>query len=67
MTEEILISLALIIILGIFGQWVGWRIRLPAILILLLFGLIAGPITGLIHRTRSWAIWFSQSFPFQSP
>jgi NhaP-type Na+/H+ or K+/H+ antiporter len=49
MTEEILISLALIIILGIFGQWVGWRIRLPAILILLLFGLIAGPITGLIH------------------
>ncbi len=49
MTETFLFSLAAIIILGIFGQWVGWRIRLPAILVLLLFGLLVGPVTGLIN------------------
>ncbi len=42
------IALAAILFLGIGAQWIAWRIRLPAILLLLLVGLIAGPATGLL-------------------
>lgn len=30
------------------AQWVAWRVRLPAILFLLIFGMLAGPVTGLL-------------------
>lgn len=30
------------------SQWLAWRLRLPAILFLLLSGLLAGPITGIL-------------------
>lgn len=48
MSEDLLFQLASIIIIGIFAQWVGWRIRLPSILLLLLAGIIAGPVTGFL-------------------
>lgn len=38
-----------IIILGVFAQWVAWRLKLPSILLLLLFGFVAGPVTGFIE------------------
>jgi len=41
-TESILLSLAVVLVLGVFAQWLAWRLRLPSILLLLLFGLIAG-------------------------
>jgi len=44
-----LISLGSIIILGIAAQWLAWRLKFPSIILLLLFGLIAGPITGFLH------------------
>ena len=48
MGEEILVGLAAIIILGILAQWFAWRLHLPAILLLLIFGIIAGPVSGLV-------------------
>jgi NhaP-type Na+/H+ or K+/H+ antiporter len=42
-----MIELAGIIILGIVAQWVAWRLKLPAILPLILIGLIVGPIATL--------------------
>ncbi|MCZ6639396.1 MAG: cation:proton antiporter [Candidatus Dadabacteria bacterium] len=48
MSEHLLMGLAAIIVLGIGAQWLAWRISLPAILLLLIFGFIAGPVTGLI-------------------
>lgn len=42
------IAIAAILFLGMGAQWMAWRIRLPAILLLLLVGLVAGPATGLI-------------------
>jgi len=48
MNEHLLIGLANIIILGILAQWLAWRLHLPAILLLLLFGIIAGPVAGVI-------------------
>lgn len=49
MTEELLIALATIIVLGILAQWIAWRIKLPSILLLLTFGFIAGPVLGFLH------------------
>lgn len=49
MSESDLIQLAVIILLGILAQWIGWRMRLPSILILLVFGILAGPVFGLLH------------------
>ncbi|MCK5431334.1 MAG: cation:proton antiporter, partial [Gammaproteobacteria bacterium] len=48
MDSHILISLAGIGVLGIACQWLAWWARLPAILFLLLCGMIVGPVTGLL-------------------
>ena len=42
-----MLELAGIIILGIIAQWVAWRLKLPAILPLILIGLMVGPIATL--------------------
>lgn len=36
--------LALVLILGVLAQWVAWRLKVPSILALLLFGFVAGPV-----------------------
>lgn len=41
-----MVELAGIIILGIFAQWVAWRLKIPAILPLILIGLLVGPIAA---------------------
>ena len=47
--EHLLVGLASIVILGIGAQWVAWRLRLPAILLLLVVGFLAGPVFGVIN------------------
>ncbi|MGP1991778.1 cation:proton antiporter [Zobellia laminariae] len=42
-----MVELAGIIILGILAQWFAWRLKLPAILPLILIGLLVGPIASL--------------------
>lgn len=42
-----MLELAGIIILGIIAQWMAWRLKLPAILPLILIGLLVGPISTL--------------------
>jgi NhaP-type Na+/H+ or K+/H+ antiporter len=42
-----MLELAGIIILGIIAQWVAWRLKLPAILPLILIGILVGPIATL--------------------
>lgn len=49
MDHSILISLSSIVILGVIAQWFAWRFHLPAILLLLVLGFIAGPWTGLVE------------------
>ncbi|MFT4997821.1 MAG: NhaP-type Na+/H+ or K+/H+ antiporter, partial [Flavobacteriales bacterium] len=43
-----LLLLSLIGLLGLLCQWAAWRVKLPAILFLLLTGILLGPITGLL-------------------
>jgi CPA1 family monovalent cation:H+ antiporter len=43
-----LLLLSLIGLLGLLCQWAAWRVKLPAILFLLLTGILLGPVTGLL-------------------
>lgn len=49
MTEELLIGLATVIVLGIGAQWIAWRFKLPSILLLLTFGFLVGPVFNFLH------------------
>lgn len=40
--EQILLGISGILVLGFAAQWLAWRLRLPSILLLLLFGFCAG-------------------------
>ncbi len=46
--DSILFSLALIPVLGILGQWIAWRTRMPSIIVLLFLGFLAGPILSIL-------------------
>lgn len=46
MSHSILLQLTGILVLGILAQWMAWRLRLPSILLLLVAGILAGPLTG---------------------
>jgi len=46
--EEVLIGLALIFLLGVSAEWLAWWLRLPSIVLLLGFGFLAGPGTGML-------------------
>ena len=46
--HHILLGLGGIGAAALFSQWLAWRLRLPAILFLLLAGILAGPVTGLL-------------------
>ena len=48
MTLTTTVSVALIVFLGIFSQWLAWKISKPAIVIMSVCGLIVGPMFGLI-------------------
>jgi len=48
-----MIELASIIILGILAQWFAWRFKIPAILPLILIGLLVGPIASLYTEDGS--------------
>jgi len=48
-----MLELAGIIILGIIAQWMAWRLKLPAILPLILIGLLVGPIATLFTEDGS--------------
>jgi NhaP-type Na+/H+ or K+/H+ antiporter len=46
--EGLLVGLASIAVLGIGAQWLAWRLRVPSILLLLVVGFLAGPVSGLL-------------------
>ena len=48
MAHDAAYSIVMVIGLGLLAQWVAWRVRLPAIVLLLAFGILAGPVSGLL-------------------
>ena len=49
MPQHLLLGLAGVVALGIAAQWLAWRLHVPSILLLLAFGVAAGPLTGLLR------------------
>lgn len=47
-----MLELAGIIILGILAQWMAWRFKIPAILPLIIIGLLVGPVATLYMDTK---------------
>ena len=46
---QIELVVGLVLIVGMLCQWLAWRVKLPAILFLLIAGLVAGPVSGWIN------------------
>ena len=47
--NHLAIVLALVGVIGIGAQWIAWRTGLPAIALMLVAGILAGPVTGIIR------------------
>ncbi|MGK2957828.1 MAG: cation:proton antiporter [Acidimicrobiales bacterium] len=52
MQEQLIVVVAAVLAGGVLAQWLGWRLRVPAIVFLLAGGLIAGPVTGALDPDR---------------
>ena len=52
MDNNLLYTMAAVLVLGVGAQWLSWRLKLPSILALLILGIIAGPITGLLQPDK---------------
>ncbi|GAA0737741.1 cation:proton antiporter [Sphingomonas japonica] len=56
MIDSLLVKFALIGILGIGAQWLAWRTGRPAIALMLIAGILAGPVTGIIVPDRDLGV-----------
>ncbi len=52
MSEQALFALTAIIVVGITAQWLAWRFKIPAIFLLILLGIVSGPVLHLIAPDR---------------
>lgn len=58
MFHSVLFEFMLIGALGVGSQWVGWRFRIPAIVVMSIAGLLAGPVLGLIDPAEDFGQLF---------
>ncbi|OZB06858.1 MAG: sodium:proton exchanger, partial [Marinobacter sp. 34-60-7] len=63
MQASIALILASIGVISLACQWLAWRSRMPAILFLLIGGIVAGPVTGFLNPE---AVFGDLLFPFIS-
>ncbi len=59
MLDSILFQMVSIVVLGILSQWIAWRFRLPAIVIMSLVGLVVGPFLHLFNPQESFGELFN--------
>ena len=52
--DSMMVKIALIGLLGIGAQWIAWRTAKPAIALMMIAGLIAGPATGIVVPERDF-------------
>jgi len=51
---SLLMTIMLILLLGIGSQWLAWRYRMPAIVIMSITGLVVGPFLGIINPEEAF-------------
>lgn len=54
----------LVVFIGILSQWIAWRFRMPAIVVMSVVGLIVGPFLGMINPEESMGDLFSPIISF---
>ena len=42
-------AVACIGVLGVGAQWIAWRMQIPAIVLMLLAGIVVGPVLGVLN------------------
>ena len=52
MTIELGLMLAGMLTIGFLAQWLAWRVKLPAIVFLLLAGIVLGPVSGVLNPDK---------------
>jgi NhaP-type Na+/H+ or K+/H+ antiporter len=63
MENHLLYILAAVLVLGVGAQWLSWRLKQPSILALLILGIVAGPVTGVLRPDEQFG---DLLFPFIS-
>ena len=58
MADNIVLTVALIGVLGVGAQWVGWRFNLPAIVIMSLAGILVGPVLGILSPQETFGEFY---------
>lgn len=58
MFDSLLFDLMFVIFLGIVSQWIAWRLRVPAVVLMAMAGLLVGPIFGWIDPQESFGDLF---------
>lgn len=58
MLDSLLFDLMFVIFLGIASQWVAWRTRMPAIVLMSIAGLLVGPVFGWINPEANFGELF---------
>ncbi|WOV84591.1 sodium:proton antiporter [Sporosarcina jeotgali] len=64
MFGSIAADLMLVVLIGILSQWVAWRYRLPAIVVMAIAGLLVGPVFGFINPKETLGELFSPIISF---
>ncbi|MFZ0474815.1 MAG: sodium:proton antiporter, partial [Halobacillus sp.] len=54
MVDSLLLQFMLIGSLGVGSQWIAWRFRLPAIVVMSIVGLLVGPVFGLMNPEQDF-------------
>lgn len=52
MRGKMLFTIGLIIFIGMLSQWISWKFKIPVIITLLVSGVVAGPIFGLLEPQK---------------
>ena len=52
--HSLVVTFALIGVLGVGAQWLAWRLRLPAIVLMLAAGILAGPVFGILDPVHDF-------------
>jgi NhaP-type Na+/H+ or K+/H+ antiporter len=55
--EHIVVAIVSVAALGVTAQWIAWRIKMPAIILLAAVGLAVGPGLDLIHPSEDFGVF----------
>lgn len=62
--DTLLFDLMLVVLIGILSQWIAWRFRMPAIVVMSVAGLLVGPVFNMVNPQASMGELFSPIITF---